>query len=462
VFVVLDALDEGQQIVQDNLVPKVLTLPFQDIRLICMSRPLPQFKQLFDGTETIAITANEDDLSLFINKRIEKSQRLKLHIKKAPSLEKDIVDKVIKMADKMWVTSYLKIILVDNDRFLLARLHVDSLEAETSIAGVKDALIKLPSGIVETYNLAIQRIRNQKSTEATMAICVLTCVAYAEGPLSIREMQHLLATISLPDDKNSISEEDLPYEEVILSICSDFLVGDWFLFPIHQTVQEFFDEHRSTALPGGDALLATACVRYLNLRNVHSAARLPFSEEIKDDIGPSEGYQWLEEKLREKVPFAFYAGDNWEQHFSKTDRSEEWEKRPGFGMFWMMDRPWNAFELGRMDDDVSLDQGEDSDGTEDSSRSRVEITLRFKRRLPSFVLHAYRSLPFALYHFLEFGGDINEPDCNGKSILDHALHANHSEALFYLLINKGRRPDGCPSGRGRPRAPGPNFPEAII
>jgi hypothetical protein len=101
VFIVLDALDEGTQQVQDQLVAKIRKLYVQDLRLICMSRPLPKLKGLFQEAESIPISARAEDLSLFIKNRIHRVQSLKMHIAKAESLEREILESVVRMADGM-------------------------------------------------------------------------------------------------------------------------------------------------------------------------------------------------------------------------------------------------------------------------------------------------------------------------------------------------------------------------
>ncbi|KAI8155549.1 hypothetical protein K4K49_006718 [Colletotrichum sp. SAR 10_70] len=97
-FVVLDALDEANEKVQDLIVDRISNLPFQDVRLFCTSRSLPKFKHMFATTDEIEIAAF-DDISIFVRKQVSLQSRLRTIIGTDSGLEKSIVDKVTKEAN---------------------------------------------------------------------------------------------------------------------------------------------------------------------------------------------------------------------------------------------------------------------------------------------------------------------------------------------------------------------------
>ena len=66
VFVVLDALDEASEKVQDSIVNKICHLPFPDVRLFCTSRPSLKFDEYFQDFLQLEIRATDHDLKAFI------------------------------------------------------------------------------------------------------------------------------------------------------------------------------------------------------------------------------------------------------------------------------------------------------------------------------------------------------------------------------------------------------------
>src|SRR5271156_6691245 len=81
-------------------------------------------------------------------------------------------------------------------RFLLARLHVDSLMSHTALGHIKKALQNLPQGMKglnETYDDAMTRIEGQEEGYRQLARKVLFWIIHAKRALSAREVQHAVA-----------------------------------------------------------------------------------------------------------------------------------------------------------------------------------------------------------------------------------------------------------------------------
>ena len=78
-------------------------------------------------------------------------------------------------------------------RFLLARLHMDSLLVKRSPAKVIQALKNLPKGMNQTYDEAMKRIQQQDEEDRTLAYRVLSWIVFAYRPLSVEELQCALA-----------------------------------------------------------------------------------------------------------------------------------------------------------------------------------------------------------------------------------------------------------------------------
>ena len=101
IFIVLDALDEANEIVQDHIVQKIQELPFPDIRLFCTSRPLDQIQNTFKGLPWTEIKASDDDITTFVNSQIEGSSRVLKLVKSDEEFRLEIASEIIEKAEGM-------------------------------------------------------------------------------------------------------------------------------------------------------------------------------------------------------------------------------------------------------------------------------------------------------------------------------------------------------------------------
>src|SRR4029077_10474830 len=87
--------------------------------------------------------------------------------------------------------------LNNESRFLLAKLHLDSLQDKTSVMEVEDALEKLPKGgdvYQQAYDEAMERrIKGQKPRFADLALQTISWITLSKRPLGTSELQHALA-----------------------------------------------------------------------------------------------------------------------------------------------------------------------------------------------------------------------------------------------------------------------------
>jgi hypothetical protein len=93
-FVVLDALDEADETVQDRIIKKIQELPFPDTRLLCTSRLLDRFKDIFKGEPFTEIKATDEDIALFVNTKIQGSNRVRKLLEGDDQLQQDIVSEI--------------------------------------------------------------------------------------------------------------------------------------------------------------------------------------------------------------------------------------------------------------------------------------------------------------------------------------------------------------------------------
>jgi hypothetical protein len=108
-------------------------------------------------------------------------------------------------------------------RFLLARLHMDSLVGKLNARQVRTALENLPEGMDNTYDEAMERVERQDDSRTELAKRVLSWITYAVRPLSVKELQHALAVV--PDTTN-LDPDDITDEEILTSVCAGLVVID--------------------------------------------------------------------------------------------------------------------------------------------------------------------------------------------------------------------------------------------
>ena len=108
-------------------------------------------------------------------------------------------------------------------RFLLARLHMDSLMGKFNAREVRTALEQLSQEMDDTYDEAMERIERQDGNRKQLAKRVLSWIIYAVRPLSVKELQHALAVV--PDSTN-IDPDDIIDDEILTSVCSGLVVID--------------------------------------------------------------------------------------------------------------------------------------------------------------------------------------------------------------------------------------------
>src|ERR1700735_5543159 len=108
-------------------------------------------------------------------------------------------------------------------RFLLARLHMDSLLQKFTARQVREALKEFPQGMNATYDEAMARIEQQTAERSQLAKRVLSWITYAFKPLSVEEIQHALA-VEL--ETTCLDFDNIIDEETLTAVCAGLVVID--------------------------------------------------------------------------------------------------------------------------------------------------------------------------------------------------------------------------------------------
>lgn len=111
-------------------------------------------------------------------------------------------------------------------RFLLARLHVDSLLDKRNKQKVLSTLHKLSKGsaaLEDAYGEAISRIDGQLDEDRSLAKRALCWITYAQRPLTTEE---LCCALAIEPCDNALNNDNVFDVEDILSVCVGLVTVD--------------------------------------------------------------------------------------------------------------------------------------------------------------------------------------------------------------------------------------------
>ncbi|KAK4986180.1 hypothetical protein LTR50_005472 [Elasticomyces elasticus] len=286
VFVVVDALDESPEETRRELIVEILKLR-QDLRFIATSRHNVDTEHLFRDASLLEIRADDADVKSYVHGQIDRGGRLGRFVQADPSLREKIVESIVSKAQGM---------------FLVAQLHIKSLERKHDRKAVRVALAGLPQEVDEIYDDALNRINNQNRDDAELAERILMWVTFATRPLKVKEVQHAIAVMNLEPGETHIDEDGLPEEDVLLTVCAGIVVigkETSVVQLVHYTTQEYFERVRFDRFPTAQASIAKACLAYLSLDNTK--------------MSPCSDRSAMECLLQEN-PLMDYAAVNWGSH----------------------------------------------------------------------------------------------------------------------------------------------------
>ena len=191
------------------------------------------------------------------------------------------------------------ICIMANDKFLLAKLYVESLKTIKTRAGIERALNHLPEGYADTYEQTMIRIQQRRGGDFELTVAIISWVVWALRPLTVDELLHALAT----NVSSGFDPEELSYEDLILEATSGLVrVSDNTVYLAHYTAYEYF------MAEGGKwfgfhvpSNLALICLSYMATEDL----RQPL-----DIRSPQDDY----DARIKQYPFASYAYEYWGNH----------------------------------------------------------------------------------------------------------------------------------------------------
>ena len=190
-----------------------------------------------------------------------------------------------------------------DQKFIYAKLYMDTLKQQRTLADIDDALYSLPRSIEAQYDqILAQRVKTQENPrdrENSMRVIAFVCCASTGRNLRLRELQHALAI--RPGDKKYNKRREM-HRNDILEITMGLISIDEeedgaIVRPFHLTLQEWFNGEGEKWFPAAHIDMANACLSYLNL----------------DEFSSPTGTADIERRVKE-YPFAAYASQEWGHH----------------------------------------------------------------------------------------------------------------------------------------------------
>jgi ankyrin repeat protein len=290
-------------------------------------------------------------------------------------------------------------------RFLLAKLHFDSIAAELRLATVRQALETLPEDLNNTYDETMKRIRNgQQKTKSDLAIKVLMLLSYALRPLKLDEVQHALLTMEAKPHETSIDRNDVYRKGLLLAICAGIAILEDETSAIrfvHHTAETYFKSNRERLFDEGHIELTKTCVTYLSF----------------DEFGSGSCQTDTEFNQRLQLnQFYDYAANNWGHHARKASPLCQ----------------------------AAIDFLECKTKVEASSQALLKRRLAryldsqiFSKKMTGVHLAAYFGVAEAVGALLQKGVETDAEDIYGRTPLSWAACYGH-EAVVKLLLETGK------------------------
>ena len=194
-------------------------------------------------------------------------------------------------------------------RFLLARLHVDSLLDKRTKQKVLSTLDKLSKGsttLDKAYGEALKRIDGQLPEDRSLATRALSWITHAQRLLTTTELCHALAIE--PGDK-SLNNDNVYDVEDVISFCAGLVTVDPksnIIRLVHHTTQEFFERVCLEWNPGAQEEIAIACLTYLSFDTFRS--------------GSCASDEAFEQRLAENA-FFHYLAHYWSEHIRPVEKT---------------------------------------------------------------------------------------------------------------------------------------------
>lgn len=179
-------------------------------------------------------------------------------------------------------------------RFLLAKLHLYSLEDKINPRQLAFALESLPRGsdaYNQVYEEAMERIQSQSPGLRDLSFRVIAWIVHAQRPLTKSEMQHALATTN---DASSLDHGNITEIGLLASVCAGLVTVDAesnIVRLVHHTAMEYFDRTRAKWFLNAQDEITQTCVTYLSFQDFDTGVS-PTPDEYRARVQKNALYEY--------------------------------------------------------------------------------------------------------------------------------------------------------------------------
>ncbi|KAF5686273.1 hypothetical protein FCIRC_2991 [Fusarium circinatum] len=254
VYLVIDALDsctnsQGEK-TRQRMQEALRKLP-QNIRFLFTSRGDSLIRDLGIG-QKLRITPHESDIRSYTKDQINKD--LELHRVLADAAHQaEVITRVTELTLK-------------SGMFLLAKLHLQNLSNQGTLADVKEALKQLPASSSRAFEASIRRILSSDNTfEIELAKHVFTWVVNAKVGLTVDQVRDSFA---IQKSQGTLYRDSRPPKDTILSSCGGLIVEDHetkTLRLVHESLKIYLHRHE-VFYKHQDLEIAKTCLTALLLK----------------------------------------------------------------------------------------------------------------------------------------------------------------------------------------------------
>ncbi|KAK8115380.1 hypothetical protein PG999_007449 [Apiospora kogelbergensis] len=411
VFVVVDALDESEQEIRQDLLEYIKDIG-PNVKLLVTSRHLHHLETLQQGFQTSEIQAHNDDIEEYIESVIRKHTFLSMR----QGLHQEIKREVQHRSGNM---------------FIIVQLHMGAIAEVGKVADLKKLLRSLPEDLDGAYRKTMERIKHRDDKAQSRALFCLGWVAFSQRLLSTDELLHALAIYELRHDStpdaysNDILQDHMHLESEVISDCCGLLtdlVGE--IRFVHRSAQEFFSRIRDTEFRDLDKQVTLACVDYLTTVPLQSKT-----------AAPGERLSMLE--LSKEFPLLRYTGQHLHRHHRRIKNLERDEEVLEAIHSFVSDG--NATNL--YSELLSHFNAYDTKSALLIKHNRRAIRRTHSTKpLPPLHIVAYLGNPGVLTRLLRDGAAVSELDPYGQSPLDIAIKYR-LDTVASILLRSGAEVD---------------------
>jgi ankyrin repeat protein len=188
---------------------------------------------------------------------------------------------------------------------LKAELILNVLEQMKTLKEMKKALLSLPPTYDDCYEFSLKQIEMQGPDQRDKAFKVLSWLAHALGPLTVKALQQAIS-VELGDVE--LDEYKQPSGDDLVSLCRGLVVIDstkdtQTIRLLHETAQHYLKNVRYANFPPGHEIIFKSCLDYLSLSEFSNLC----------------GYQTRADERSREYAFLEYAARYWPEHVIQGD-----------------------------------------------------------------------------------------------------------------------------------------------